>query len=80
MEGDDRRGEGAVLGVNLGCLIVTNGNFATQLFPNYFGQQDLFSTKRKCCRRYRLCVSLSVCWAQRWALQKRLNWSRSRFR
>jgi len=26
-------GEGAVLGVNLGRPVVTNGNFATQLFP-----------------------------------------------
>ena len=34
-------GEGAVLGVNLGCPIVTEGDFAMQLFPNYFGQ-DLF--------------------------------------
>jgi len=31
-------GEGAVLGLNLGFPIVTNGDFATQLFPNYFGQ------------------------------------------
>jgi len=37
-----RRGEGAVLGVNLELPIVTNGNFATWLFPNYFGQY-LFS-------------------------------------
>jgi len=34
-------GEGAVLGVNLGHPIVTNGDFAMWLFPNYFGQ-DLF--------------------------------------
>jgi len=27
-----------VSGLNLGSPIVTNGNFATQLFPNYFGQ------------------------------------------
>jgi len=33
--------EGTVLGVNLGSQIVTNGDFATQLFPNYF-EQDLF--------------------------------------
>jgi len=32
--GDDRRREGAVLGVNLGRPIVTNGDFATPLFPN----------------------------------------------
>ena len=36
------KGEWAVLGVNLGHSIVTNGNFATWLFPNYFGQ-NLFS-------------------------------------
>jgi len=40
-EVDDCRREGAVLGVNLERPIVTNGDFATQLFPNYFGQ-DLF--------------------------------------
>ena len=33
----DRRREGAVLGVNFGRPIVTNGDFATRLFPNYFG-------------------------------------------
>jgi len=33
-------GEGAVLGVNLGRPIVTNGAFATRLFSNYF--EDLF--------------------------------------
>jgi len=32
--------EGAVLGVNLGRSIVTNGAFATRLFSNYF--EDLF--------------------------------------
>jgi len=31
-------GEGAVLGVNLGHPIVTIGDFAMWLFPNYFGQ------------------------------------------
>ena len=31
-------GKGAVLGVNLGCPIVTNGDLATRLFPDYFGQ------------------------------------------
>ena len=31
-------GEGAVLGSNLGHPIVTNGDFATRIFPNYFGQ------------------------------------------
>jgi len=35
-------GEGAVLEVNLGRPIVTNGDFATRLFPNYIGQ-DLLS-------------------------------------
>jgi len=35
-------GEGAVLGVNLGRSIVTNRDFATQLFPNYCGQDLLF--------------------------------------
>jgi len=34
-------GEGAVLGVNLGRPIVINGDFATRLFPNYFGQDLL---------------------------------------
>jgi len=29
------KGEGAVLGVNLGHPIVTNGDFATRLFPSY---------------------------------------------
>jgi len=31
-------GEGAVLGLNLRRPIVTNGDFATMLFPNYFEQ------------------------------------------
>ena len=31
----------AVLRVNLGCPIVTNGDFVMWLFPNYF-EQDLF--------------------------------------
>ena len=30
-------GEGTVLGVNVGYPIVTSGEFATRLFPNYFG-------------------------------------------
>ena len=40
--GDDCRREGAVLGVNLGHPIVTNGDFVAQLFesdvlfPDYF--------------------------------------------
>jgi len=39
-------GEGAVLGLNLGRPIATNGNFATRLFPNYFGQYLLLSAVR----------------------------------
>ena len=35
-------GEGAVLWVNLERPIVTSVDYATQLFPNYFGQ-DLFA-------------------------------------
>jgi len=35
--GGDRQREGAVLGVNLGRPIVTIGDCATCLFPNYFG-------------------------------------------
>jgi len=41
------KGEGAVLGVNLGHLIVTNGDFVAQLcnsdmlFPNYSGEDLL---------------------------------------
>ena len=34
--------EGTVFEVNLGRPIVTNGVFATRLFPNYFGQDLLF--------------------------------------
>ena len=40
-------GEGAVLGVNLGCPIVTNGDVVVclfmrdVLFPNYFGEDLL---------------------------------------
>jgi len=39
--GCDSRREGAVLGVNLGCPVVTNKAFATRLFSNYF--EDLFT-------------------------------------
>ena len=39
--GGDRRREGTVFWVNLGRPIVTNGDFATRLFPNYFGQDLL---------------------------------------
>jgi len=38
---DRQRGRGS-FGVNLVLLIVTNGDFTTWLFPNYFGL-DLFS-------------------------------------
>ena len=38
----DRRREWAVLGVNLGRPIVTNGDFVTRLFPNYFEQYLLW--------------------------------------
>jgi len=31
-------GERAVLGLNFGRPIVTNGDFVMRLFPNYFGQ------------------------------------------
>jgi len=34
-------GEMGGLGVKFGRPIVTNGDFATQLFPNYFGQDLL---------------------------------------
>ena len=37
-EGGYRRREGAVLRLTLGRPVVTNGDFATQLFQNYFGQ------------------------------------------
>jgi len=39
-------GEGAVLQVNLGCPIVTNGD-SDALFPNYFGE-DLSHVLLKC--------------------------------
>jgi len=41
LDGDRRRGSDS-LGVNLGRPIVTNGDFATRLFPNYFGQNLLY--------------------------------------
>jgi len=43
--GGDRQRERGSLGVNLGRPFVTNVDFATQLFPNYFGQ-DLFIFSR----------------------------------
>ena len=36
-DNDRRKGKGS-FGENLGCPIVTNGDFPTRLFPNYFGQ------------------------------------------
>jgi len=39
------KGEGAVLGVNFGRPIVTNGD-GNVLFPNYFGE-DLFNVLKK---------------------------------
>jgi len=42
--GDRRKGRGS-FGVNLGRSIVTNGDFATRLFPNYFGQELIFISK-----------------------------------
>ena len=39
LDGDGyRRREGAVLGLNLGRPVVTNGDFVARLFSNYFGQ------------------------------------------
>ena len=35
------KGEGAVLGLNLRRPVVTNGEFAMWIFPNYFGQYSL---------------------------------------
>jgi len=46
-EGGDRQREESVLGVNLRRPIVTNGDFATQLFPNCLGQ-DLFTFCASC--------------------------------
>jgi len=45
-EGGDRRREGAVLGVSLGRPIVIKGDFATRLFPNFFGQGLLLLARR----------------------------------
>ena len=36
-------GKGAVLEVDLGCPIVINADFATQLLPNYF-RQNLYAS------------------------------------
>ena len=46
--GGDRRRRRAVFGVNFERLIVTNVDLATQLFPNYFGQDNMFSIKPVC--------------------------------
>jgi len=43
-------GKEAVLGVNLGHPIVTNGD-GDALFPNYFGE-DLFNLARAACLLY----------------------------
>jgi len=40
--GVERRREWVVLDVNLGRPIVTNWDFATRLFPNYYGQDLAF--------------------------------------
>jgi len=40
-EGGDRRSKRGRCGVNLGRPIVTSGNIATRLFPNYFGLDSL---------------------------------------
>jgi len=45
--GGDCQREGSVFGVNLGRPIVTNGDFATKLFPNYL-RQDLFTFSASC--------------------------------
>jgi len=46
--------EGLVFGVNLGHPIVTSGDFATRLFPNYFGQ-DLYCKQIEQITRQRQC-------------------------
>ena len=52
-EGVIIEGEGVVLGLNLGSPIVTNWDFATRLFPNYFGQYLLQIGSTPCSRRRR---------------------------
>jgi len=42
-------GEGSVLGMNLGRPAVNNGDSATRLFPNYFGQDLLEVGKNPHC-------------------------------
>jgi len=53
------------LGMNLGRPIGTNGDFATRLFPNYYGQDLLLLAvllKRKRTDLSTIpCVGLSVC-------------------
>jgi len=45
-------GEVAFLVVNLGRPIVSNGDFATRLFPNYFGQDFFEFIAYRGTRRY----------------------------
>ena len=60
--------EGAVLGVNLGRPIVTNGDFATRFFPNYFGQHLFYyfiiyartAARQLCTYRELMVVSLRI--------------------
>jgi len=58
--GDRRRGIGS-FGVNLGRPIVTNEDFATRLFPNYFGQ-DFFTLAEDKLRvtGYHVCLTAIV--------------------
>ena len=60
-------GEGAVLGLNLGRPIVTNGDFATRLFLNYFGQYLLGHTACRTSWRSAIFVSVCFCVSHRWA-------------
>jgi len=66
-------GGGAVLEVNFGHPIVTNGDFATRVFPNYFGQ-DLFNFMLRHYETYLLtfctdgCGSVSVAEAEVWSV------------
>jgi len=43
-----RRRKGAVLAVNFGRPIVTNGDLATRLLPNYFGQYLFYGGTSHC--------------------------------
>jgi len=42
-------GKEAVFGLNLGRPIVTNGDFTTRLFPNYFGLNSRCTVYRERC-------------------------------